>query len=385
MTTRLTTEARRLAFKSKVNPNNGSIHKAESPGTTSLVKQAQASQRTLKKNHSLSTVSPLKVGGLSADILTTISRLEEVIESEEREGAESLTTGAQGSETNSSSGATDGFYGHASSNADPLFPGVDTPIPAPVITLVGPVEQKSPSNGFSTPEQRAKQEGKNSAPPSPRLVPGGVANTRTHAQEQTQTGRHLERDCSLIPTSLGGETVFIGKKSARSTPPKPNKTKASEPTDDARLSPMERLKVVQRFSTPFSQESESTVAKELGMYRRHGNGTELREQFEAIKTQAKKFETLLNQSQTLKLQVSPMPPKGRLFGLFSKSHPKTVAVAQSQRGIDAVNGANLKPSAAAIIDQVDALANAFKEHSLDNHELLRVKSQLIAAFEEGFV
>lgn len=333
--------------------------KGVSPETTALQQQALATTRTPAKPRNASTPKPLGMGILTPSVITAISSLEAAIAMEEDDQRKA----AQTSEKDGSADTAEGFYDPKPSSANPLFEGVDQPIPAPTIELIGPVEYKSEPRQFDTPEQRARQTDKNGAPPSPRLGTTKVKGIQHQAPAQAETVRELGRDYSLVPMSKGGGKV----------------------ADPGPLSPVQRLDAVQCFSRPFSLESETEVARELSKYRSKGHGSELRQAFEAIKTQAKKFESLLNQSQKSKLEVSPLPPKRGVFGLFSKLHRQHVAVAQTPVGIDATNGAYLKPCAEAIIDQVNTLAEAFKKNGLDNTELLKVKKELRAALKEGFV
>ncbi|WP_302175585.1 hypothetical protein [uncultured Hydrogenophaga sp.] len=351
--------------------------KGVSPETTSLQQQALATTRTTKKPRNASTPKPLGVGKLPPSAIMAISSLEAAIAMEEEDDQRKA---AQTSEKDGSADTAEGFYGPKPSNASPLFEGVDQPIPAPTIDLIGPVEYKSESHQFDTPDQRALQTNRNGAPPSPRLGTTKAKGIQHQTPAQAETVRELGRDYSLAPMSKGGGKVAIGKTKNEPTTPAP-----VDRADPGPLSPVQRLDAVQCFSRPFSLKSETAVARELGKHRSNGHGLELRQAFEAIKTQTKKFESLLNQSQKSKLEVSPLPPKRGLFGLFSKLHRQHVAVAQTPVGIDATNGAYLKPRAEAIIDQVNTLAEAFKKNGLDNTELLKVEKELRAALKEGFV
>lgn len=201
------------------------------------------------------------------------------------------------------------------------------PIPTPHIELTGPIEYRRPPAAFDSPALQNKQAQKNSPPPSPRLgVKGDVAT----------------------------------------------------------LSPRERFNAVKRLCTPFSEDAEAQVANELVLHEVKGGGRELRDRFEAIKTQARRLETLMNDSQAQVLEVLPAPRKPRLLDRFRAPRPPKAVLPCTERGLDAVNSRDLQPEAKALIQQVAGLAQAFRKKGLDTSALKAVQQDLQTAFDRGF-
>lgn len=201
------------------------------------------------------------------------------------------------------------------------------PSPEPHIEPTGPIEYRHPPAAFRSPALQNKQAKKNSRPPSPRL---GVK------------------------------------------------------VDVDTLSPSERFNAVRRLCTPFSDDAEARVVDELVLHQKNGGSLDLSRRFEAIKTQARRLETLMNESQARVLEVLPAPRKPRLLDRFRAPRPQKAVLAWTERGLDAVNSRELQAQAEALIRQVTHLVHAFRKNGLDTSALKAVRQDLQTAFASGF-